>query len=301
MEVPMPNATAEPPKTKLDNLLELDADTFAAQFPRRPFLVRHHLSEHPLFAIPRLLELAKSLPESCVEYNEGNIPVNMGYRASPRTGLSAEETIRRIREAHSWMVLKYVEKDADYRALLDQCLDQVAGLTEPLAPGMRNREGFIFLSSPGSTTPFHVDPEHNFLLQIQGQKTVTLFDPTDPSVASDADIERGLFGKNRNLNFDEEIQKRGQVFELNPGVGLHFPVAAPHWVKNGPEVSISFSITFRSRGSERALAVREFNADLRQRGFRPAPLGHSLIRDTAKFQFYRAYRRARRLLRHHPA
>jgi cytochrome P450 len=39
--------------------------------------------------------------------------------------------------------------------------------SEPLAPGMCQREGFIFISSPGAVTPFHLDPEHNFLLQIK--------------------------------------------------------------------------------------------------------------------------------------
>jgi hypothetical protein len=280
----------------MNSYLELDQETFRTQFPRRPFLVKHQLTRHPLFAIQRLLELSKALPENCVEYNEGNIPVNMGYKASPRTGLSAEETIRRIREAHSWMVLKYVEKDPDYCALLDQCLDQVREFSEPLVPGMCNREGFIFLSSPGSTTPFHLDPEHNFLLQIQGNKFVTQFDPADPAVVSEADIERGLFGKIRNLNFTPEVQARGQTFELTPGTGLHFPVAAPHWVKNGPDVSISFSITFRSRTSEKSDAVRRFNAGLRAKGIEPKPMGRSAPTDTAKYQLFRAWRRMQRAL-----
>src|SRR5690349_12010229 len=89
-------------------LLELDPTLFNSKFPREPFLIRHSLADHPLFAIERLLELAKTLPNSCVEYNEGRIPINMNGQASPRNGLSAEETLRRVREAHSWMVLKYV-------------------------------------------------------------------------------------------------------------------------------------------------------------------------------------------------
>ena len=271
--------------------LDLPLESFEKQFPKEPFLIKHHLTNHPLFAIDRLLALSKALPESCVEYNKGDIPVNMDYKASPRTGLSAEETIRRIREAKSWMVLKYVEKDAEYRALLDECLDQVQTLSTKKVVGSFNREGFIFLSSPGSTTPFHADPEHNFLLQIQGQKTVSLFDPADEKVATNADIENGLYGKNRNLAYHEEIQSRGETFDLIPGVGLHFPVAAPHWVKNGPEVSISFSITFQSRTSEREGAIRQMNARLRRHGLSPTPLGQSSLRDTVKYNAFRALRR----------
>lgn len=278
--------------------LEFDPQLFKTQFPQRPFLVKHNLATHPLFAVARLLELSRSLPQSCVEYNEGRIPANMGGRLSPQTGLSAEETIRRIQEAHSWMVLKFVENDPEYRALLDQCLDQIRELSESIVPGMCNREGFIFLSSPDSVTPFHVDPEHNFLLQIRGRKEVSIFDAHDTSIVTEADIERGLFGQNRNLVYKPAFQSRGQVFELAPGTGLHFPIAAPHWVKNGSEVSISFSITFRSRDSERHAAVRQFNSVLRERGFHPKPLGSSSVGDAVKYFSQRAMRRTRQVFQH---
>lgn len=277
--------------------LDLDAESFRSTFPGKPFLVRHHLADHPLFEISRLLDLARALPESCVEYNEGNIPVNMSYQSSPRTGLTADETIRRIREAHSWMVLKNVENDAAYGALLDQCLDQVGTLSESIVPGMCHREGFIFLSSPNATTPFHVDPEHNFLLQIRGRKQVCIFDATDTAVATEADIERGLYGKVRNLAYSEQMQSRGQLFELTPGLGVHFPVAAPHWVKNGDDVSVSFSITFRSNRSEKHAAVRQFNARLRKGGVHPKAPGLSPGGDEFKYQLSRVLYRMQRVFR----
>lgn len=281
--------------TNVELPLELDPQAFRTQFPQRPFIVKHRLADHPLFAVPRLLELARALPASCVEYNEGRISADMGGRVSPQTGLSAEETIRRIQEAHSWMALKFVENDPDYRALLDQCLDQIGELSEAVVPGMCNREAFIFLTSPESVTPFHIDPEHNFLLQIRGRKQVTIFDAHDTSIVTEADIERGLFGKNRNLVYKPEFQAHGKVFELTPGMSLHFPIAAPHWVKNGKDVSISFSITFRSRDSERCAAVRQFNSVLRERGFHPKPVGSSSVGDAVKYFSQRAMRRTRQV------
>src|SRR5580704_10428627 len=110
----------------------------------------------------------------------------MGGRLSTQTALSVEETIRRIQEDHSWMVLKYVENDPDYRKLLDDCLNQIRQLSEPIVAGMCQREAFIFLTSPDSVTPFHVDPEHNFLLQIRGRKQVSIFDPRDTAIVTEA-------------------------------------------------------------------------------------------------------------------
>lgn len=271
--------------------LDIDRAQFDANFPHTPFPVKHRLVDHPLFKIDRLLELAKSLPESHVEYNAGDIPLNMGSQASPRTGLSAEETIRRIQEAKSWMVIKNVEANPDYSALLDECLSQVHDWSEGVVSGMFNKEGFIFLSSPNSKTPFHVDPEHNFLLQIRGSKTVAIFDPHDDAVATNEEIERGLYGGVRNLTYTPEKEKRAKLFDLTPGKGVHFPVAAPHWVKNGPEVSVSFSITFRSKQSEREEALRHFNLAMRNKGWTPSKLGQSVARDGLKYLMFRVVRR----------
>ena len=272
-------------------MLELDAKTFARDFNVRAFTIKHNLCDHPLLQLAGLMELSRSLPETSVEYNAGDVPVSQDPSQTPRTGLSIEETLRRIEEHRSWMVLKNVERDPAYKALLDACLDEVQPLSEPLAPGMSKREAFIFISSPGSTTPYHIDPEFNFLLQIRGTKFMSVFDREDRSVLSERELENYLAGAHRNLTFKDEYQARGEVFELPPGVGLHVPVTAPHWVKNGDEVSISLSITFQTPGNERRRTVYRVNAGLRKRGLRPAPFGSSPLRDELKFNAYRIARR----------
>src|SRR3954468_14615770 len=185
--------------------LEIKADDFRPGFNRQPFLIGHHLAGHPLFELPRLLELARRLPEAGVAYNAGNIAVAEGLYKGPRTGLSVEETIRRIEDCQSWMVLKHVEMDGEYNALLDQCLDEVQMHSEPLAPGMRKREGFIFISSPASVTPYHLDPEYNFLLQIRGGKSVHIWSPEDRTVLTDEDLEDFYTSEaQNNLRFKPE-------------------------------------------------------------------------------------------------
>ncbi|HVY62083.1 MAG TPA: cupin-like domain-containing protein [Planctomycetota bacterium] len=278
-------------------LLEIDAAEFARSFDRRPFLVGHRLATHELFALPRLVELAKRLPPKSVEYNAGDIAIGQDPSRTPQTGLSVEETIRRIEDCRSWLVLKNIEQDPEFRALLDACLDEVEAHSEAVDPGMCDREGFIFVSSPGSVTPYHMDPEQNFLLQVRGLKQVSLFDRGDRAVVSEEQIEDMLTGKPRNMPWREEMQAHGQVFELTPGKGLHFPCAFPHWVKNGPEVSISFSITFRTRSTERRAAVHAFNARLRRRGVAPGSVGSSPARDALKSVAERGLSRVERILR----
>ncbi len=93
--------------TRLPRMLEIDGEAFRAGFNRAPFLIKHHLADHPLFSLRRLVELASRLPEEKVKYNGADISVATGLYEGPRTGLSVQETIRRIEECRSWMVSRH--------------------------------------------------------------------------------------------------------------------------------------------------------------------------------------------------
>src|SRR6266478_447376 len=230
--------------------LDIDPETFRTHFNRKPFLFRHHLCDHPLFRLSNLAELARTLPPSIVEYNAGKIPVSLpDQENTPHTGLSAEETVRRIEECSSWMVLKRAEADPGCLEVLDQLLDEIEPLSEPLEPGMCEREAAVFVSSPSSITPYHMDHEINFLLQIRGRKTVSVFSGADRTILTERQLEDYFSGPaiHRNMPFDEEWQERATVLELSEGYGLHVPTTDPHWVKNGDNTSISFSASFKTR------------------------------------------------------
>jgi hypothetical protein len=293
------NAPAEPtfapPPTACptsEKLLDIDADLFRAKFGQEPFLIGHELSDHPLFAMDRLMRLARTLPEKNVEYNAGELPISVDPNLTPRNGLTIDETIHRIEHCKSWMVLKYVETDPAYRDLLERCLAEIRPHSEPLHPGMCKPEAFIFLTSPHSVTPYHIDPEHNFLLQIRGSKIVHEFDGRDRSVLSDEELERFYQGAHRNLTFKEEFRTKSWAFNLNPGYGLHFPVTYPHYVANGPEVSVSFSVTFRTPDLDRRYEAYQTNAWLRRRGWNPTGVGVSPWRDKVKSLAFRVARKA---------
>lgn len=276
--------------------LQIDANTFGRDFNRRPFVIGHTLTNHPLLTLPSLIELSKRLPESNVRYNRADLPVNGTVYDAPKTGLSIQETIRQIEECRSWMVLRFVEQDPEYRKLVDQCLDEIQAYTDPIMPGMFKREGFVFITSPGGVTPFHMDPEYNFLLQIRGSKTASLLDVEDRSIVTEELLERFLSGDDYKHEFRDEYRERASTFELKQGEGLHFPMTWPHWVRNGNEVSISFSVTFRSHQSERREIVYKVNNYLRKRGFQPKAFGKSRVTDAAKSYGYRAVRSGYRLM-----
>jgi len=80
-------------------LLQVNAQLFRECFDRRPFLIGHHLVGHPLFELPRLIRLSQNLAEANVEYNAGDIPINVTPDSTPRNGLSATEPFAASRNA----------------------------------------------------------------------------------------------------------------------------------------------------------------------------------------------------------
>ena len=64
-------------------LLALDAAALRERFGRQAFAVRHLLAGHPLFALPRLVALARRLPAARLEYNAGDVPITLDPKRAP--------------------------------------------------------------------------------------------------------------------------------------------------------------------------------------------------------------------------
>jgi hypothetical protein len=278
-------------------LLDLDPSVFREKFNRLPFMFPQSAADHPLLKIPSLIELARRLPKQQIVTNSGSVPVGADIDRPVFTGLTGEQALERIEEAGTWVLLYGVNSDPVYRDLVDALLDEVQVLSEPLEPGMCDRKAYIFVASPGSVTPYHMDRDINCLLQFRGTKMVYIWDPCDRSVLPETGLEL-LFGKpsQPRPHYDESFQSRAYEFQLAPGFAVHHPFTAPHWVKNGPDVSVSMSITFRTRNIHRKMRVYTTNYHLRRLGWKPSPPGVSRLHDDVKSNVYGAYANVRALL-----
>ncbi len=279
--------------------IEFDPADFGRLYERMPFFIRHTLADHPLFSIEQLIELARTLPSDLIEFNAGNVPRSLPQVKKPDVSLTAEETLRQIVDCKSWLGLKRIQLVPEYRALVDELLDQVQPFVERQYPGMYRREGFIFVTSPHSTVPFHMDPEHNFLLQIRGHKAFTAFDKTDRRVVTEEDLEFNYTQGHRRMELRPEIEALGHTFMLAPGMGLHVPISCPHHVENHSDVSVALSITFATPRADRRAAVYKVNRHLRRMGIQPMPYGASAWWDSIKGAVGLAYGAARQALRRH--
>ena len=267
---------------------------FAAAYPARPAKLQHQLTTHPLLTIDALANLAAALPASEIEYNPGDIPIGIAPEAVPKARLGVVETIRNIGQSGSWVALKRIEQVPAYHDLLHDVLGELHDVVKPRTGTMQGLEGFIFISSPGSVTPFHFDPEHNILLQVMGEKTMTVFPVEDEALLGAQAHELFHLGKHhRNLPWSDEFAAKGQAIHIGPGEAIHVPCKAPHWVKNGAHPSVSLSVTWRSEWSYAEADARAFNHLLRKFGLHPASPGAFPAQNRAKALAWRALRRLR--------
>ncbi|MET0249995.1 MAG: cupin-like domain-containing protein [Sphingobium sp.] len=264
---------------------------FAAAYPDQPTRLTHALVGHPLLTLDALAQLAERMPPARVEYNLGKLPLGIRAEDTPANGLTLGETIRTIETNGSWAVLKNVESDPRYAALLDGALAEIDAIVRRRTGAMLHREAFIFLSSPGSVTPFHMDPEHNILLQIMGTKTMTVFPARDEALVPPAKSEDFHGGGHRNLDWRADYKARGMAVLLEPGEAIHVPVNAPHFVENGPTVSVSLSVTWRSDRSVAEGELHSFNALLRARGLPVGRVGANPERQRLRRLAYRVIRK----------
>lgn len=264
-----------------------EAPEFRANFNKLPFQLSHTLGDHPLFEIDRLVELSQFLghddaPGRVIVYTD-LAGLHQGWNRSNSRGMGAAECLTNIQSLKSWVMLKDIQKHPVYRDLVDRFIGELEELTAcPLRKDITWIDAYLFIASPGMITPYHMDHESNFLLQIHGQKTMNLFDPSDRTILTDDEIERYYVGDINAARFREEIQCKAKVFDMRPGIGVHHPPLAPHWVRTGDEYSVSLSLLFFLRDFDLRAKVYQANHYLRALGLHPTPPGPAPLRDRVK-------------------
>lgn len=235
---------------------------FAGAFPLDPAVFRHSLTDHPLLSLEMLALAAARLKPERVECR--NSATTEGHGFTHAVTVDVAETIRNIGREGRWVMLRFAEQLPDYAELLRQVLaelDPVIGrFGQPLSP-----RAFIFISSPGTLTPFHFDPEFNILFQIAGHKRFATYPIGAPWLD---DAKQALFHRDGDnlLRWDSAYVEAATVHTLGPGDALFVPYKSPHWVEVAEEPSISLSLTWSCEATLELEAAWQFHGWLAERG-----------------------------------
>ena len=257
---------------------------FAKNYNRRTFCFPHGLSSNPLFELDNLLELSRRMPDHRDTYwSNGKVAVGNGWQAGTGGRMSLQETIAHIAENDSIVILKHTEQDPVYGPVLQDFLGRVVHLAgEQMRCDVTVGEALILISSPNRVTPYHMDGETNFLIQVRGDKWFYVFDQEDRTLVTEEERERYFSGDISAVAYRQERQNDAVAYDLKAGYGVHVPLCAPHWVQNRDNVSVAISITYELRSVERLTRIHRINQRVRRLGITPTPPGVSPLRDEMK-------------------
>lgn len=255
--------------------------------------ISHNYGSHPLMVMNRLQQLAEFLMErkQC-RFVSPDIKQNSEFFHQSETvdGRSLDEVFEHIEEPTSWIALYNIEAHPEYKAFLEEVISSVKPLIEQEQKKIFNVGGFIFISAPPSVTPFHIDRENNFWLQIRGRKLMTVFDHRDSQVISQDKVERFIVYRGLDdVRLKDEFTDRGHEFDVGPGDGVYFPSTSPHmthtnneWVKPTDGVSVSIGVVFYTDYTRRHAQIHQCNNVLRRFGLSPSPPGSGYWSDLIK-------------------
>ncbi|HWZ11781.1 MAG TPA: hypothetical protein VNX22_01430 [Acidobacteriaceae bacterium] len=267
-----------------DGIMQISEQVFREKFNRRPIEFDHNLGDHPAFSMDRLYRLFEMSVgnENLLYWDAGQKRPDQRWNEHPGRDFPPEDAFRRIRENGAWIILFGAQRDPEIAALLEQAMQQVQSLSgRDIFSEMKVRSAYIFITSPHRVTTYHIDRECNFLLQLHGLKTIHIFDQTDRELLPEEMLEKFWTKDNNCAVYKPEFQNRALTVKMKPGIGVHIPVNAPHWLQNGDDISVSLSLNFQFKNPVLGNIYRA-NYYLRRMGLNPTPPHKSRIGDFIK-------------------
>ena len=255
---------------------------FDDAFPGRSLEFIHDLHLDDRLTLAAVADLADRLPRRSVIADTAAQPLLVPQGGPPRGALERPgDVIRDLHNANAWLTLLNVEDDPGMAEIMNTQLDQLeSGMTAKQGKRvkMRKRVAFVFVSSPNSVTPVHYDIEHSLLMQVSGSKTVSIGRFESDAVRRH-EFDRYWDGAHGRI---ETLQPEEAAYTMTPGHAVYIPPGTPHWVHNGPDISLSVTLTYFTAATVRENRVESFNAVLRRRHMKPREPGHSATVDRAK-------------------
>jgi Cupin superfamily protein len=255
---------------------------FDDAFPGRSVGFIHDLHHDDRLTLAAVADLADRLPRRSVIADTAAQPLLVPQGGPPRGALQRPgDVIRDLHNANAWLTLLMVEEDPGMAEIMNAHLDQLeAGVTAQQGKRvkLRKRVAFVFVSSPNSVTPVHFDIEHSLLMQVSGSKTVSI-GRFESDAARRHEVNRYWEGSHGRI---EDLPPEEAAYTMTPGRAVYIPPGTPHWVHNGPDISLSVTLTYFTAATVRENRVENFNGRLRRRHLKPREPGHSATVDIAK-------------------
>lgn len=253
--------------------------------PLRVTRISHDYADHPLLQADALRALANRLYDAGtdkVKFIDPGAHHGSAFHLATEShdGRTVDQVFDSLSHPGTWIAIYEAETDPIYRDLIHEIIDSARSLVEAKDPEIFDSDAYIFISAPPSVSPFHIDRENNFFLQICGTKRMSVWRPDDRETVSEHGVEGWIVrGSLDSVVFDEGHLARAEVHDLlRPGEGVYMPSTSPHMTEtepvddpDDPGYSISIGVVYYTRNTRRRANVYASNVFLKKLGLPAHP------------------------------
>lgn len=238
----------------------------SALFGRHAIRLQHSLEDSGLFTDDALAELIDRADKA--NYNIATMGADQhrrNWRAGDKGRRTGAEVIEAVRNGRIWINLQRVNGfDPRYSALLERIFAEV----EDNVPGLSTYKQSlgVLVSSPNAQVYYHCDVPGQMLWQIRGRKKVYVYSPSEPFL-DPADMEGIILGlTEEEIHYEPWYDEHADVYDLEPGQMLHWPLNGPHRVVNHDCLNVSVTTEHWTNDIRASYAMNYANGVLRRIG-----------------------------------
>jgi hypothetical protein len=230
----------------------------------------HGLVEQGFASDEALAEILHRYPADLIDINlydydaEGQVSLRTGDKGD----LTGDRLLAAIQGGRLWVNLRNAE--AGCPELWASAMGEFRRI-QATYPGMRavTNAGQLIISSPVAKVPYHFDAAGVVLFHLRGRKRIFVY-PGDEAHLPEVNMEQVVARQTtEELPYTLAFEKDAQVFDLEPGEALTWPLYAPHRVENLDKFCVSLSMDFQTWPSRFRNGALYTNAVIRSRGGRP--------------------------------
>ncbi|MEO0366892.1 MAG: cupin-like domain-containing protein [Pseudomonadota bacterium] len=257
--------------------------------------LKHSFDQHPELTLEALRDLALRLNarnEGHVKFIDPDANVDSAFILETKShdGRSIDDVFDSIDTPGTWLAIYQAQDDPKFKTVVDAVINSAAALLSGREAEIFDVDAYIFISKAPSVTPFHIDRENNFLLQIRGNKRMSVWDPQDRKAVSAAGVENWIVKQTlQDVEFTEDKLQHAVIDgQIGPGEGVFMPSTAPHMTRTEDEssdadVSVTVGFVFYTKATQRRANILAFNTILRFLGITPNPPREHGLMDSVKF------------------
>lgn len=239
-------------------------------FGEHSIKLSHTLGKSKLFTDAALIDLLDNVPRGHYHVTTMEKGVrNPGYKREGDFGeLGGAEILQAVKRGSLWINFQRPDElKPEYRELLRDIYAEF----ETRVGGLKTfkHKMTILISSPNLKVKYHFDLPGQTLWQLRGKKRVYVY-PARAPFLTETELEKVTINEahETDLVYREWFDEYAEIYELEPGQMLHWPINRPHRIENHDSLNVSLTTEHWTKQLRNRYAVNYGNAMLRKLGLK---------------------------------